>query len=40
LNAGTDKTLTNDLGETPFDWAVKFGAPDRTKELLRATDAT
>lgn len=35
LDAGADKTLTNDLGETPFDWAVKFGAPDRTKELLR-----
>ena len=35
LDAGADKTLTNDLGETPFDWAVKYGAPDRTKELLR-----
>jgi len=40
LDAGADKTLTNDLGETPFDWAVKYGAPDRTKELLRTASDT
>ena len=35
LDAGADKTLKNDLGETPYDWAVKFDAPDETKELLK-----
>ena len=34
LDAGADKMLTNDLGETPYDWAVKFDAPGETRELL------
>ncbi len=38
LDAGADKTLKNDLGETPYDWAVEFGAPEETKELLKLGD--
>jgi|GEM_PF-816838 len=38
LDAGADKTLKNDLGETPYDWAVKFEAPEETKTLLRLDD--
>ena len=34
LDAGADKTLTNDLGETPYDWAVKFEAPVEVLQLL------
>ena len=38
LDAGADKTLKNDLGETPYDWAVKFGAPEEAKEKLMLDD--
>ena len=34
LDAGADKTLTNDLGETPYNWAVKYDAPETTRTLL------
>lgn len=43
LDAGADKTLTNDMDdmdETPFDWAVKYNAPKRTQEMLIVKDGT
>ena len=38
IDAGADKTLTNDLDETPYDWAVKFSAPNEVQKLLRLQD--
>ena len=34
LNAGADRTMTNDQGQTPFDWAVRYSAPPAVVELL------
>lgn len=34
LDAGADRTLENDLHETPFDWAVAYAAPMDVVELL------
>ena len=34
LDAGADKTLKNDLGDTPFDWAIRYLAPSDVVTLL------
>ncbi|MGI9517169.1 MAG: ankyrin repeat domain-containing protein, partial [Pirellulaceae bacterium] len=34
LDADADKTLANDHGETPFDWAIKYSAPMEVVNLL------
>ena len=34
LDAGADKTLKNDLGDTPFDWAIRYLAPGDVIKLL------
>jgi hypothetical protein len=39
-DAGADRKLTNDMDETPFDWAVKYNAPERTQELLIVENGT
>ena len=35
LDRGADKTNSNDYGETPYDWAVRYDAPAETRELLQ-----
>lgn len=34
LDAGADLTTTNDLGETPFDWAKRYSAPQSIADIL------
>ena len=34
LEAGADKLLKNDLGETPYDCALRYEAPAETQRLL------
>ncbi len=37
LHAGADPKTKNDLGETPHDWAIRYGAPPGTVDLLKIT---
>lgn len=34
IDAGADRTAQNDLGHTPFDWAIRYSAPPAVVELL------
>jgi|GEM_PF-495690 len=34
LDAGAERSATNDLGRTPFDWAIRYSAPQAIVDLL------
>lgn len=40
LAAGADPATTNDLGESPLDWAVRYSAPKSIVDLLSLEDPT